>query len=332
MSESDVPEQEAPEQVEGDAQPPENEGMAEAVAPAVLGSQRYDISSKERVVAERMPTMDIVNERFGRYLQSGLFSLLRRHADVSAGRVTVQRHGAFMSALALPTHFNLVSLRSLRGNGLVVCETPLLFGLVETLYGGPGVPRTDLEPRDLSATEQRVLHRLVQVVCAEYQKAWKGIHAMALDYVRLESLPQFASIAGPNEIVVSTAFEITVGELKGLIHLCVPYLALEPLRDVLYASPLGDADSVDRRWLSMLTREIQSAEVNLVAQLATAEVTVAQLLSMKPGDFIELDRVPRIQASVDGVPLFSCHYGINQGKYAIRVDQCLTAPGEDHGH
>ena len=329
MSETDIdPKAEAP---------PQDAGADTAVQDAppaatpVPGKQRYDLSSKERVVDKRMPTLDIVNTRFARHFQSGLFGLLRRHADVAAGEVTVQRHSAFMAGLAIPGNLNIISLKPLRGNALVVCDTGFLYGLVEALYGGPCRLRTDIESRDLSATEQRVLTRLVNVVCTEYRKAWKGIHPIEFEHQRLETLPQFASICGPNEAVVSTAFTLTVGELSGTIHIGMPYTSLEPLRDVLYASPLGDSDAIDRRWTGMLTREIQSAEVTLVAELATAVVTVEQLLAMKPGDFIELDRTPRVVASVDNVPLFNCHYGTHNAKYALRVDECINANGEHHG-
>ena len=141
--------------------------------------------------------------------------------------------------------------------------------------------------------------------------------------------PQFANIATPSEIVISTSFQLEIGEITGAIHFCMPYATLEPIRDVLYSSTQGDSVEVDRRWVNVLTREIQAAEVTLVAQLASADATVEQLLAMKAGDFIELDREPRIKASVDGVPVFECQYGTHNAKYAIRIDRTLR--GNDQG-
>jgi flagellar motor switch protein FliM len=135
--------------------------------------------------------------------------------------------------------------------------------------------------------------------------------------------PQFANIATPSEIVVSTAFQLEIGDLSGAVHICMPYATLEPIRDVLYSSTQGDSMEVDRRWVRVLTREIQAAEVTLVAELARTEATVEQLLAMKAGDFIELDRDPRIQASIGGVPVFECQYGTHNSKYAIRIEACL---------
>jgi flagellar motor switch protein FliM len=105
----------------------------------------------------------------------------------------------------------------------------------------------------------------------------------------------------------------------------MPYATLEPIRDVLYSSTQGDSIEVDRRWVRVLTREIQAAEVTLVAELAKADATVEQLLAMKPGDFIELDREPRIKASIGGVPIFECQYGTHNSKYAIRIEECLRS-------
>jgi flagellar motor switch protein FliM len=195
--------------------------------------------------------------------------------------------------------------------------------VIDTLYGGTGKFQTRIEGRDFSATEQRVINRLVDVITAEYKKAWKGIYPLELEYQRSEMQPQFANIATPSEIVIATSFQLEIGDISGAIHFCFPYSTLEPIRDVLYSSTQGDSLEVDRRWVTVLTREIQAAQVTLVAQLASANATVEQLLAMKKGDFIELERESRIQATVDGVPLFECQYGTHNAKYAIRIDKAL---------
>ena len=283
----------------------------------------YDMSSQERIVRGRMPTMEIVNERFARNFRVGLFNFVRRSPEISVGAVTVQRYSAFLRELAVPTNFNIVAMKPLRGNGLVVCEPALVFGVIDTLYGGVGKFQTRIEGRDFSATEQRVINRLVEVITTEYNKAWKGIYPLELEYQRSEMQPQFANVATPSEIVISTSFQLEIGEISGAIHFCFPYSTLEPIRDVLYSSTQGDSVEVDRRWVNVLTREIQAAEVTMVAELARADATVEQLLAMRVGDFIELDREPLIEVTVDGVPIFECQYGTHNAKYAIRIDKSL---------
>ncbi len=283
----------------------------------------YNISSQERIVRGRMPTMEVVNERFARNLRVGLFNFIRRSPEISVGPVTVQRYSAFLRELAVPTNFNIVAIRPLRGSGLIVCEPALVFGVIDTLYGGIGKFQSRIEGRDFSATEQRVINRLIDVITEEYKKAWNGIYPLELEYQRSEMQPQFANIATPSEIVISTSFQLEIGEITGAIHFCMPYASLEPIRDVLYSSTQGDSIEVDRRWVNLLTQEIQAAEVTLVAELARADATVEQLMAMKPGDFIELDRRPRIEITVEGVPVFECQYGTHNAKYAVRIEKSL---------
>ena len=283
----------------------------------------YSISSQEHIVRGRMPTMEIVNERFARNLRVGLFNFIRRSPEISVGPVTVQRYSAFLRELAVPTNFNIVAIRPLRGSGLIVCEPALVFGVIDTLYGGIGKFQSRIEGRDFSATEQRVINRMIEVITQEYKKAWNGIYPLELEYQRSEMQPQFANIATPSEIVISTSFQLEIGEITGAIHFCMPYASLEPIRDVLYSSTQGDSIEVDRRWVNVLTQEIQAAEVTLVAELARADATVEQLMAMKPGDFIELDRKPRIEITVEGVPVFECQYGTHNAKYAVRIEKCL---------
>ncbi|MCX7227009.1 MAG: flagellar motor switch protein FliM [Burkholderiales bacterium] len=297
----------------------------------------YSISSQERIVRGRMPSMEIVNERFARNLRVGLFNMIRRSPEISLGPVSVQRYSAFLRELAVPTNFNIMAIRPLRGSGLSVCEPGLLFGIREMLYGGAGKFKTRIEGREFSQTEQRIINRLVGVITEEYKKAWKGIYPLELEYQRSEMQPQFANIATPSEIVVSTHFQVEIGDISGAIHFCMPYATLEPIRDVLYSSTQGDSVEVDRRWVNVLTQEIQAAEVVLVAELARAHTTIEQLMAIKPGDFIELDRKSKIEATISGVPVFECQYGTHNAKYALRIDRSLRGNdlawmGDKHGN
>lgn len=286
--------------------------------------RNYDIASQERIVRGRMPTMEIINERFARNIRIGLFNFIRKSPEISIGGIKVQKYSAFLREIVVPTNFNIVSVRPLRGSGLVVCDPTLVFAVIDSLFGGAGKFHTRIEGRDFSPTEQRIITRLVDVVTEEYKKAWHGIYPLELEYQRSEMQPQFANIATPSEIVVATSFTLEIGDTTGTIHFCIPYSTLEPIRDVLYSTIQGDSNEPDKRWVNLLKQQIQSAEVELVAELAQAPATVEQLLSFKPGDFIELDLQAGIQAKVAGVPVFDCHYGTSNGKYALKIDQLLT--------
>jgi len=301
----------------------EDNAPAAAAAEDASGVRSYSLSSQERIVRGRMPTMEIINERFAKNIRLGLFQFMRRAAEVSTSGVKVQKFSAFLRDLIIPTNLNIMAIRPLRGSGLLVCDPTLVFGVIEALYGGAGKFHTRIEGRDFSPTELKVIQRLVELICTEYQKAWQGIYPIELEYQRSEMLPQFATIASPSEMVVTSSFTLEFGDTTGTVHFCFPYAALEPIRDVLYSTMHSDAGEMDKRWVRLLEQQIQAAQVDLVAELARAPATVEQLLAFKPGDFIELDLNQLIQAKVDGVPVVECYYGTSNGKYALRVEQML---------
>jgi flagellar motor switch protein FliM len=290
------------------------------------GVRNYDIASQEKIVRGRMPTLEIINERFARNIRMAMFGFIRKTPEVAIGSIKMQKYSAFLREIVVPTNFNIVSVRPLRGAGLIVCDPTLVFAVIDALFGGVGKFHTRIEGRDFSPTEQRVIQRLVDCIITEYRNAWQGIYPLDLEYQRSEMQPQFANIATPSEIVVATSFTLEIGDTSGTIHFCIPYATLEPIRDVLYSTIQGDANEPDRRWVDLMKQQIQSAEVELVAELAQAPATVEQLLSFKVGDFIELDLQQAIQAKVVGVPVFDCHYGTSNGKYALKVNQLLTSP------
>jgi len=291
------------------------------------GIRDYNLAQQERIVRGRMPTMEIINERFARNIRVGLFNFIRKSPEVSVGGIKVQKYSAFLREIVVPTNFNIMAVRPLRGSGLIVCDPTLVFAVIDALFGGAGKFHTRIEGRDFSATEQRIIRRLVEVITEEYKRSWQGIYPVELDYQRSEMQPQFANVATPSEIVVCCSFTLEIGDTSGTIHFCIPYATLEPIRDVLFSSIQGDSAEPDRRWVKLLTQQIQSAEVDLVAELGHAPATVEQLLALKPGDFIELDLAKIIQAKIDGVPVFEAYYGTSDNKYALRVEKLLTTGG-----
>ncbi len=214
--------------------------------------RNYNLASQERIVRGRMPTMEIINERFARNIRLGLFNFLRKSPEVSIGSIKVQKYSAFLREIVVPTNFNIVSVRPLRGNGLIVCDPTLVFAVIDALFGGAGKYHTRIEGRDFSATELRIIQRLVEVVTTEYRKAWQGVYPLELEYQRSEMQPQFANIATPGEVVVSTSFTLEIGDTDRHDPLLHPVCdaGADPRRAVFHPAgrlertrpPLGHAD------------------------------------------------------------------------------------------
>ena len=288
------------------------------------GVRPYNLATQERIVRGRMPTYEIINERFARLLRIGLFNFMRRTVDISVGPVKVIKFSEFVRNLVVPTNLNMVHMKPLRGTALLVFDPNLIFLIVDNLFGGDGRYHTRVEGRDFTQTEQRIIQRLLNVVFEDYERAWKSVYPVKFEYVRSEMNPQFATIATPNEVVVTVAFDIDMGNKGGEFHVCIPYSMIEPIRDILYSSLQGDHLEVDKRWIKLLSQQVQGAEVELVANLGHTKITLDQILSMQAGDVIPLEIPKTVIAHVDGVPVMDCHYGTVNGQYALRVHSMIS--------
>ncbi|MYM85136.1 flagellar motor switch protein FliM [Duganella sp. FT50W] len=295
-----------------------------AAAEDVAGVRNYNLATQERIVRGRMPTLEIINERFARLLRVGLFNFLRRSAEVSVGSVRVSKYSEFIRNLVVPTNLNLVHMKPLRGTALMVFDPGLVFLLVDNLFGGDGRFHTRVEGRDFTQTEQRIILRILDIVFEAYTKSWEPVYPVEFEYIRSEMNTQFANIATPNEVVVASTFTVELGSVSGQIHFCMPYSMIEPIRDSLTSSLQGEALEVDKRWIRLMKQQIQIAEVELVASLGTAKVNFDEILNMRVGDIIPLQIPEFISATVDGVPVMDCSYGVMNGQYALKVEKLLT--------
>ena len=291
------------------------------------GVKPYDLGRQERIVRGRMPTMELINERFARYLRLGLFNYMHRGTEISVGPVRVQKYSDFIRNLVVPTNLNLVQVKPLRGTGLVVFDPNLVFLIVDNMFGSDGRFHTRVEGRDFTATEQRIILGMLKVVFTEYEKAWKPVYEIGFEYIRSEMNTQFANIATPSEIVVAFTFTIELSGNSAEMHICLPYAMIEPIRDVLYSTMHSEQAGSDQRWTGMLRKQLLTAEVELVAPLGSTDLPIGEVAKLKVGDIVPIDIENVVCVKVDGVPLMNCRYGVNNGQYALRVDKFL-APEE----
>ena len=291
------------------------------------GIRTYNLGTQERIVRGRMPTMELINERFARYLRIGLFNYMHRNAEISVGPIRVQKYSEFIRNLVVPTNLNLVLTKPLRGTALFIFDPNLVFLVVDNMFGGDGRFHTRVEGRDFTPTEQRIIQGLLNVVFTEYTKSWKPVYDLTFEYVRSEMNSQFANIATPSEIVVSTTFTLEFGGATADMHICFPYSMLEPIRDLLYSSMQSDQLSTDKRWIGTLRKQLQGAEVEITARLGTATISLGQILKLKAGDVIPLNIADKIIAHVDDIPLMECRYGQQNGQYALKIERFISMDG-----
>jgi len=288
------------------------------------GVRPYSIANQERIVRGRMPTLEIIHERFARNFRIGMFNFMRRTPEISIGPIRILKYNVFLREMILPSNLNLVALKPLRGTSLFIFEPTLVFAVIDCLFGGNGKLHARIEGREFTATEMRIVQRMLDMVLREYINAWSPTFKLELEYVRSEMQPQFANIATPSEVVVAVKFDVDLGDAGGGIHVCLPYASIEPIRDLLFSSTQADSGELDTRWLGLLSREMQAAELELVATLAHAQATLKQVLKMRPGDVIALEPPDRIQLAVHGVPIIEGRVGTLRNRYAVQVERVVT--------
>jgi flagellar motor switch protein FliM len=305
--------------VTGEADEPEQHVEMEG------GVQPYNLGSQERIVRGRMPTMEIINARFARLFRISFFNLIRRTADISVGQIRIQQYSEFIRNLPVPANFNVVQPKPLRGHALFIFDPNLIFLVVDNMFGGDGRFHTRVEGREFTQTEQRIIQRLLAAVFESYGKSWEPVYPLEFEFVRSEMNSQFASVTTPNEVVLVTTFDIEFGGIGGAFHVLMPYSMIEPIRELLYSTVQGEHMVTDQRWQRTLSKQVQSAEIELTAILGQARITLDQVLKMHGGDVIQLDTEEKIIGKVDGVPVMECTYGVSNGQYAVKVDKILAA-------
>ena len=293
------------------------------------GIKPYHLGSQERIVRGRMPTMEIINARFARLFRIAFFNLIRRTADVSVGQIRILQYSEFIRNLPVPANFNVVQPKPLRGHALFIFDPNLIFLVVDNMFGGDGRFHTRVEGREFTQTEQRIIQKLLAAVFESYTKAWEPVYPLEFEFVRSEMNAQFASVTTPNEVVKVTSFDIEFGGISGAFHVLMPYSMIEPIRELLYSTVQGEHMVTDKRWLHTLSKQVQSAEVEMTAILGQARITLDQVLKMNGGDVILLDTEETIRAQVDGVPVLECKYGVSNGQYALKVEKILATTASD---
>jgi len=293
------------------------------------GIRPYNLAKQERIVRGRMPTLEIINERFARYLRIALYSFTRRNPEISVGQVKVSKYGEFMRNLVVPTNINICHMRPLRGMCLFIFDPTLIFLTVDNLFGGDGRFHTRIEGRDFTATEQRIIQRILEQVLECYGRSWNPVLPVEFEYVRSEINTQFANIATPNEVVVTTTFQIELGSGSGDLHICLPYAMIEPVRDQLTSAMQGEAMEVDRRWIQMLRNQLTQSEVEVVVPLATRQLRVDELIGIQKGDVIPIEINDVVTATVDNVPVFEARFGTHHGHYALKIERLINSGDDD---
>lgn len=282
-------------------------------------ARSFDFTSQDRIVRGRMPTLEMINERFARLLRISLFNLMRRSAEISVSGVKMSKFAEYVHSLYVPTSLNLVKIKPLRGTALFVVDPKLVFILVDNFFGGDGRYHARIEGREFTPTEQRVIMMTLEQAFSDLKKAWAPVMPIEFEYVNSEVNPQFANIVSPTEVVVVSAFHVELDGGGGDLHVTIPYAMIEPIREHLDTGLQSDRSEVDERWTRALSEEVKVAEVEVHSMLTETTMTLRDVTKLKPGDVIPVDLPETVLLRAEGIPVVRGTFGVSNGKNAIKV-------------
>lgn len=282
-------------------------------------ARSFDFNSQERIVRGRLPTLEMINERFARYFRVSMFNLLRRQVEISVSGVQMMKFAEYVHSLYVPTSLNMIKVEPLKGTALFVIDPKLVFIVVDNFFGGEGRFYNKIEGREFTPTEQRVISILLEQIFKDLESAWKPIKPLKMHYQSSEVNPHLANIVSPTEVIVVSTFRLDLEGGGGDLHVTMPYSMVEPIRDLLDAGVQSDVSEIDDRWRMSLRDEIFEARVEIKSQLAEIEINLSDLNKLKVGDIIPFDMPDRVVLDAEDIPLFRGELGVSRGNAAIKV-------------
>jgi flagellar motor switch protein FliM len=294
----------------------------------------YDFKRPERVGKEQMRALQTLHEGFGRNFGAALSALLRSIVEVKLTSVDQLTYSEFVFSLENPSCFNLLRADPLEGNLILDINPSILCPIIDRLLGG-GREGGPLARRPLTEIELRLVSRITGLFLEELRHAWENILDLKFEVVQVESNPQLVQIVPPNEVVVVIGFELSIGDLRGMMNLCIPYNSIERIGGKLSANSWV---SYGRRQATPesvrnISQTVCTSLVQLSVRLAQTQIGTGDLIALRVGDVIttQKDIHRPVIVSVQGVPKFRARLGAFKGRKAILIDSTLDNPAEALG-
>lgn len=300
-------------------------------APKPGSIKPYDLAMQNRIVRGRMPTMEIINDRFARETTGSLFRFLGRMVQVRIESFESVKYLEFLKKLPTPVSLNLFRTEPLRGTSLFFVDARIIFLLVDILFGGQGKIRTASMDRDFTAMEYRMIRKLMDLLLADLQRAWSILENMTFTYVRSEQNPQFANFIAPSDTVLATTLQVELEWERGRIGYCIPYATVEPLKDRLYGRFISEYAAASQTMRRRIMAHLLKVPLEISAEVGCAQVPLRTLLDLKTGDVFRLEQAPQdpLRLKIEGKLRGACLAGQKDGSYAVEVVS-LNPSSESH--
>jgi flagellar motor switch protein FliM len=291
----------------------------------------YDFKRPERVGKEQIRALQTLHEGFGRNFAAGLSAMLRSMVEVKLAGVDQLTFSEFIFSLENPTCLNLLTAEPLEGSLILEINPSILYPIIDRLLGG-GRESGPLARRPLTEIELRLVSRINDLFLRELREAWKNVLELDPEVERVESNPQLVQIVPPNEVVVLISFDVALGEVRGMVNLCIPYNSIERISGKLSANSwvaYGRREATPET-IQQISRNVQSALVELRVRLAQTRITTGELVGLRVGDVITTEKDVRspLVVAVQGIPKFRASPGAYKARKAIRIEEIISDPAD----
>lgn len=295
--------------------------------------QPYNLIANDTTSRGQLAALEMINDRFSRQLRGGLLALLRQAVKVTAAPFDVMTFNAYLKTLPSPCNVNIVRFAPLRGYGLVTLEPSVVYGAVDSFFGGRGGGSLELSPlRGFTPTEERIIQLLLESVFDNLREAWAPVYALDPEFVSREINPAFAQIGEDRETVVVTRFDLELGsDVRGQLSVMYPFSALKPIRLLLRGRlQAGERDEkLAARWSEQLCDAVSDAELPMVAQLVTLRVSALDLASIRAGDTLWFKPPTSVKVLVQASHIFDAEWGTADGNAAVRIERVMDPPEDE---
>jgi flagellar motor switch protein FliM len=290
------------------------------------GVNTYDLTSQDRIIRGRMPTLEMTNEKFARMFRSTMSSTLRKVVNVSTISTDMMKFGEFLKTLPVPTSLHLFKMDPMRGSAIFVVESKIIFTLVDVIFGGSGTTLYKIEGREFTAIENNLIKKIVISALSDLESAWKTLIDLKISYQRSEINPQFAQIVPPTDVVVVVNFELEIEYTTGVMSLCIPYATLEPVREKLQAGYQSENMEVDKAWANKFRDCLMASDVDVVVELGRSQIRCKDLVNLQKGDVIRLDQfaTDSLNVFVEDIAKYKVFPGLYKGNLAGQITKVIT--------
>ncbi|MDH4085108.1 MAG: flagellar motor switch protein FliM [Nitrospira sp.] len=304
---------------EVDTAPKDNEAVAKEV-------RQYDLFNQERVIRGRMPTMEMINDRFIRRQSVVWTNLFREAVEFVVVGTQVIKFGEFLKKVPMLSSLNVFHMPPLRGSALFVMDAFLVYLIVDYVFGGKGQTHVKPEGRDFTPVQLRIIKKLLLQALVELEKAWHAVVPVKVEYLRSESNPQFAMVVTSSEIVVVVTLRVVLGDTARELYIVYPYTMLEPIKEKLYSGLVSDQVDQNGDWSQRFRERLHECPLPIAVRLGTATVTVKDVMNFSTGDVILLDQRPGdpLDCYIEGYHKFQGSPGVYKGNHACRVTKTMN--------